>query len=208
MGGVCSRTRRTTADDISGNNGYDGGFAHANGHSNSEPVMGYQSRGLPSKISDSTPAAVDDGMNKQLREPFSFPEVNVVTYGLDDINDGIPRLSRTLSQKSRSTKSRQAAVAKVNKSTFYLQLYNLFLEVMEEFKMFSNEVPFESCFYENLFRDKLKKFMKTVSSFCIHKMTTNTIAFPYSFLFYFQKVFPMKLNQAYSYQEKIKPSIL
>lgn len=114
MGGVCSRTRRTTSDDIGGNNG-EGGFTHANGHANNEAGMVFQSRGLPSKISDSTPSAVDDGLNKPLREPFSFPEVNVVPYGLDDINDGIPRLSRTLSQKSRSTKSRQA-VAKV-KST-------------------------------------------------------------------------------------------
>lgn len=123
MGGVCSRTRRTTSDDIGGHTG-EGGFTLANGHSNNESGMVYQSRGLPSKIRNSTPSAVAD--NKSLREPFSFPEVNVVPYGLDDINDGIPRLSRTLSQKSRSTKSRQA-VAKVKAPRFYLQLCNLFL---------------------------------------------------------------------------------
>ena len=119
MGGVCSRTR-TTSDDIGSSNG--GGGV---GDSNNELGMVHHTYGLPSKISDSTPAvAVADGMNKALREPFSFPEVNaVVPYGLDDINDGIPRLSRTLSQKSRSTKSRQA-VAKVIAPTFCLQLYN------------------------------------------------------------------------------------
>ena len=121
MGGVCSRTRRTTSAVIGGHTGVVGGSTHENGHSNNESGMVYQSRDLPSKISDSIPSAVDDGVNKPLREPFSFPEVNVVPYGLDDINDGIPRLSRTLSQKSRSTKSRQA-VAKVKAPRFYLQL--------------------------------------------------------------------------------------
>ena len=130
MGGVCSRTRRTTSDDIGGHIG-EGGFTNANGHSNNESGMVYQSHGLTSKNTDSTPPAVDD--NKSLREPFSFPEVNVVPYGLDDINDGIPRLSRTLSQKSRSTKSRHA-VAKVKAPRFYLELFNLFLQVVEQFK--------------------------------------------------------------------------
>ncbi|KAG7037216.1 hypothetical protein SDJN02_00839, partial [Cucurbita argyrosperma subsp. argyrosperma] len=115
MGGVCSRTR-TTSDDVGSSNG--GGGV---GDSNNELGMVHHTYGLPSKISDSTPAvAVADSMNKALREPFSFPEVNaVVPYGLDDINDGIPRLSRTLSQKSRSTKSRQA-VAKVSEMSSLL----------------------------------------------------------------------------------------
>ncbi|KAI3733109.1 hypothetical protein L1987_64327 [Smallanthus sonchifolius] len=51
------------------------------------------------------------------RETFSFPEMSAGSYALDD-NDGIPRLSRALSNKSRSTKSNLAAVAK--KSTLRL----------------------------------------------------------------------------------------
>ncbi|XP_024972151.1 uncharacterized protein LOC112511023 [Cynara cardunculus var. scolymus] len=97
MGGICSR--RSTEDDLDG-----GSFPHVNGLSYGSGMV-YQSRGLP--VNDnSTSSGVGESMdNKQpLREPFSFPEMNAVSYPLD-VDDGIPRLSRALSNKSRSTKS-------------------------------------------------------------------------------------------------------
>ncbi|CAB4289552.1 unnamed protein product [Prunus armeniaca] len=110
MGGMCSKSRRSTVDDVTVNNAPSGSIPPANGHSNNG------SRGLPPKVNaNSTPSPVSDGMDKKLRDPFMLPETNsMVPYGLitDDVNDGIPHLSRALSQKNRSTKSKQA-VAKV-----------------------------------------------------------------------------------------------
>lgn len=110
MGGICSRTRRSPVDNATVNDSSAGCYPHVNGHSDNG------SRALPMKLNNnSTPSSVVDNMDKQLRDPFSFPELNTAPYGLgaDDINDGIPHLSRALSHKSRSTKSKQAAVAKV-----------------------------------------------------------------------------------------------
>uniref|UniRef100_A0A5B6ZQU4 DUF668 domain-containing protein n=1 Tax=Davidia involucrata TaxID=16924 RepID=A0A5B6ZQU4_DAVIN len=110
MGGLCSR--RSTEDRSTA-----GSFPHVNGHFNYGSGIVHQSRGLPmQENSHSAPSSIREGMDKQLREPFSFPEVNANSYGMnpDDINDGIPRLSRALSNKSRSTKSKQVAVAKVS----------------------------------------------------------------------------------------------
>ncbi|MED6146934.1 DNAJ domain protein [Stylosanthes scabra] len=82
--------------------------------------MTYQSIGLPANSIDSSnsnvPPPVDDyELDKHERESFSFSGMEKVSYGsgVDDINDGIPRLSRVLSHKSRSAKSKQAA-AKVS----------------------------------------------------------------------------------------------
>ncbi|OMO53948.1 hypothetical protein CCACVL1_28184 [Corchorus capsularis] len=113
MGGLCSR--RSTVDNAPG-----GGFPQVNGHFGRGSGMVFQTRELPAKINtNSTPPLAEvnaDNADKEPREPFSFPEVNTVPYGMspDDINDGIPRLSRVLSNKARSTKSKQAAVAKVS----------------------------------------------------------------------------------------------
>ncbi|KAK3029234.1 hypothetical protein RJ639_037655 [Escallonia herrerae] len=109
MGGLCSR--RSTEDGSSG-----GGFPHVNGHYRFGSGMVYQSRGIPLQSNNnSAPSLAGESTDKQLREPFSFPEVNPVAYGMntDDINDGIPRLSRALSDKSRSTKANLVAVAKM-----------------------------------------------------------------------------------------------
>ncbi|KAF5445145.1 hypothetical protein F2P56_034215 [Juglans regia] len=110
MGGICSRSRRSTVDDINVDNATDVNFQHANGHSNDGAGMDFPSRALPEKINSHDPSPVGEVVDKQLREP------SVVSYGLhpDDINDGIPHLSRVLSNKSRSIKSKQAAVAKVS----------------------------------------------------------------------------------------------
>ncbi|XVF37252.1 hypothetical protein REPUB_Repub19eG0130600 [Reevesia pubescens] len=113
MGGLCSR--RSTVDNAPG-----GGFPHVNGHFGLGSGLVFQTRELPAKINtNSTPPLTEanaDNTEKESREPFSFPEISTVPYGMspDDINDGIPRLSRALSNKSRSTKSKQAAVAKVS----------------------------------------------------------------------------------------------
>lgn len=116
MGGICSRSGRSPVDRGIVDNAPVGSFQHANGHSNNGSGVVFQSHALPVKISSHlTPSPVGENMDKQLREPFSFPEPNVVPYGLapDDLNDGIPRLNRVVSHKSRSTKSKQA-VAKVS----------------------------------------------------------------------------------------------
>ncbi|KAM1747885.1 hypothetical protein ACFX12_008944 [Malus domestica] len=111
MGGMCSKRRRSTVDDVNVNNAPNGGLPTADGHHSNG------SRGLPRKLnSNSTPSPVSEGVDKQLRDPFMLPETNnMVPYGLitDDVNDGIPHLSRTLSHKNRSNKSKQA-VAKVS----------------------------------------------------------------------------------------------
>ncbi|KAJ6762063.1 hypothetical protein OIU74_024693 [Salix koriyanagi] len=110
MGGLCSRS--STVD-----NAPSGGFLQLNGHFSHGSSLVFQTREL--KIDSNTnPSLVGEKKVdiKQLREPFTFPEVNVVQYGMDpnDIDDGIPRLSRALSDKSRSTKSTPVAVAKVS----------------------------------------------------------------------------------------------
>ncbi|KAJ6744844.1 hypothetical protein OIU79_031053 [Salix purpurea] len=110
MGGLCSRS--STVD-----NAPSGGFLQLNGHFSHGSGLVFQTREL--KIDSNTnPSLVGEKKVdiKQLREPFTFPEVNVVQYGMDpnDIDDGIPRLSRALSDKSRSTKSTPVAVAKVS----------------------------------------------------------------------------------------------
>ncbi|KAL6269530.1 hypothetical protein ACE6H2_026441 [Prunus campanulata] len=116
MGGMCSKSRRSTVDDVTVNNAPSGSIPTANGHSSNG------SRGLPLKVNTNSTLSpvsdgmVSDGMDKKLRDPFMLPETNsMVPYGLitDDVNDGIPHLSRALSQKNRSTKSKQA-VAKVS----------------------------------------------------------------------------------------------
>lgn len=120
MGGLCSR--RSTVD-----NAPSGGFPHVNGHFGGGSGLVFQTRELPAKINtNSNPPAEDDADNadQALSEPFSFPEISTVPYGTgpDDINDGIPRLSRVLSNQSRSTKSKQAAVAKVSSSSTFVPL--------------------------------------------------------------------------------------
>jgi hypothetical protein len=113
MGGLCSR--RANEDGTSS-----GGFGHVNGsHFSYGSGVVYQSRSLPVQANntDLTGAHVGEiNSDKKLREPFSFPDVNPNAYGMnaDDINDGIPHLSRALSNKSRSTKSNIAAVTKVS----------------------------------------------------------------------------------------------
>lgn len=112
MGGICSKLGRSAID-----NAPTGNFQHANGHANNGAGMVFQSRALPTKInSEMTPPPVGEGVDKQLKGPYSFQETNVVPYGLhpDDMNDGIPHLSRASSHKSRSTKPKQATASKVS----------------------------------------------------------------------------------------------
>ncbi|TYG69999.1 hypothetical protein ES288_D05G276700v1 [Gossypium darwinii] len=110
MGGLCSR--RSTVD-----NAPCGGFPHVNGHIGQRTGLVFQTRELPAKINaKSNPPPAEDNADKVSGEPFSFPEISTAPYGTsaDDINDGIPRLSRVLSDKSRSTKSKQVTAAKVS----------------------------------------------------------------------------------------------
>lgn len=106
MGGLCSR--RSTDETTLG-----GALPHVNGRFTYGPGIVYQSRGLDIR-EENIPRDVEV-MDKQVREPFSFPELSSVSHGtnMDDFNDGIPRLSRALSDKSRSTRTKQVALTKV-----------------------------------------------------------------------------------------------
>lgn len=108
MGGLCSRSSSV-------NNAPAGTFPHANGHLNNGSAgdLRHKDGGDPSPVREE-----DTVVDKPSSESFSFPTLNISSLGThpQNIEDGIPRLSRDLSQKSRSTKSRQAAVAKVNKT--------------------------------------------------------------------------------------------
>ncbi|KAL6962059.1 DNAJ domain protein [Sarracenia purpurea var. burkii] len=107
MGGLCSKRSTEYGSTCRS-------FEHVNGHFNYGSRMVYQSGGrvAAKKTSNQTPSPVGETGDKRLQEPFSFPESQ--GRNADDIDDGIPRLSRVLSDKSRSTKSKQAAVAKVS----------------------------------------------------------------------------------------------
>ncbi|XP_010256310.1 PREDICTED: uncharacterized protein LOC104596728 isoform X2 [Nelumbo nucifera] len=107
MGGLCSR--RSTVDNASS-----GSFPNANGHVDHGSGV-YQSSGLSSNMgTDLTPPPRRESMDKQLGEPFSFPEMNSPYGSNQEVYDGIPRYSRSMSYKSSSTKSKQMAVAKVS----------------------------------------------------------------------------------------------
>lgn len=109
MGGLCSR--RSTDDGALA-----GTFPHVNGHFSYGSGLVYQSRGFDVRENSSSVEAPSKvSTDKQLREPISFPELNAISHAtnIDDINDGIPHLSRALSNKSRSSGSKQVAIAKV-----------------------------------------------------------------------------------------------
>ncbi|KAI3761702.1 hypothetical protein L1987_52123 [Smallanthus sonchifolius] len=102
MGGICSR--RSTEDDFD-----NGSFPRVNGLSFASGII-YQPRGLPVQQmnnDESTPSVVESMDDK--KKPLSLPEMNA----LDD-NDGIPRLSRALSNKSRLSKSNMTKVSEVS----------------------------------------------------------------------------------------------
>lgn len=103
MGGLCSK--RSTVDNAPG-----GSFSHSNGQ------LHHNSGELSVKTSNHHPSPVGGSLDKISTEPSPIANLNAVSHGmnLDDINDGIPQLSRASSNKSRSTKSKQAAVAKVS----------------------------------------------------------------------------------------------
>ncbi|OIW06570.1 hypothetical protein TanjilG_03964 [Lupinus angustifolius] len=120
MGGLCSRSRKGTvegvaSDDNNNNNknALNETSTHVNGYANdnNESGMVYQSFGHPeNKHSNSNLPLLVDDFYKNEREPFSFIEMEKASHGLsfDDINDGIPSLSRALS--TTSSISKQAAV--------------------------------------------------------------------------------------------------
>lgn len=116
MGGICSR--RAIVDNVpSSSYSQNGGSIFGAG-------AFVESNALPGKVkSGSTPPNGEENVDKQPREPFSFPEFDASTDGInessietysDAVDDGIPRYGRVSSQKSRSTKSKQVAVAKVS----------------------------------------------------------------------------------------------
>ncbi|GKD79130.1 hypothetical protein Tco_1341751 [Tanacetum coccineum] len=96
MGGLCSR--RSTEEN---------GINYGSG-------VVYQTRGVPEASVRRDDVAVEETNNKRgvTREAFSFPEMNGESFAMDD-NDGIPRLSRALSHKSRAHKSNLPHVTKL-----------------------------------------------------------------------------------------------
>lgn len=109
MGGLCSR--RATVEGVS--------TPQRNSHISYGAGTVYQSRGLATHVNANCVGSNDvESSDKQPNDQqfFSFPEIDGIHNGthMDDIDDGIPRLSRTFSQKSRSRRSRQAAMAKVS----------------------------------------------------------------------------------------------
>ncbi|CAL1410010.1 unnamed protein product [Linum trigynum] len=108
MGGLCSRS--STVDNALG-----GGLSHVNGHSNERGLI-YQSGEVKVSSSTTPPVIVNVGDKQQGEQLGSSTELSVVPIGTspEDMYDGIPRLARVLSNKSRSTKTKQAAVAKVS----------------------------------------------------------------------------------------------
>lgn len=110
MGGLCSK--RYAVDNSPG-----GIVPRGNGHIDHGPI-GYQSHELPAKAQTKlTPPLVEENMDKQLQEPLSFNEGTAPGYGNNGnrigLEPGEPELSRALSHKSRSTKSKPAAAAKM-----------------------------------------------------------------------------------------------
>ncbi|KAK2457811.1 protein PSK SIMULATOR [Trifolium repens] len=109
MGGICSRSWKATVDGVAVDNvpGESSRHSANNGHAtNNEPGMTYQA--ISANInSNSTLHPLADELDKHQRESFSFNGLEKVPYGpgAEDINDGIPRLPRTLSHKSRKTVS-------------------------------------------------------------------------------------------------------
>ncbi|XP_056164442.1 protein PSK SIMULATOR 1 isoform X2 [Syzygium oleosum] len=109
MGGICSRGSSV-------DNAPSGSLANVDGSSSTDSNV-HRSGGMPKKGNDiSTPASGGEVGDEELREPFSASAENARSCSLssEDLSDGIPRLSRALSQKSRSNRSKQVTVAKVS----------------------------------------------------------------------------------------------
>lgn len=107
MGGLCSR--RSTDDGA-----LSGGFPNLNGGINYASRLVYGSH-LDATNNEMVPPSFGETMEKKVKEPFEPSEANIVSYEqyADEMYDGIPRFSRTLSNKGRSTTTKQA-VAKVS----------------------------------------------------------------------------------------------
>ncbi|GAB2245262.1 hypothetical protein Droror1_Dr00000755 [Drosera rotundifolia] len=122
MGGICSKS--ATVENVPSSN-----YSQFNGHHLTGTELGLEAHALPSKGKDvSTSSPVGDAVDKQLQDHFSFPELSSSPYGInvnsdgmgmDNVHDGIPRLSRAVSYKSRVTRSRNA-VAKVSEMSSLL----------------------------------------------------------------------------------------
>ncbi|KAF9608484.1 hypothetical protein IFM89_009850 [Coptis chinensis] len=110
MGGLCSK--RSTVD-----NAPSGTFAQPS------DLIEQGSHGVQMKKDGVlVPPQVGETMEKHVQESFTVPEMNTSVYGTNqnNIEDGIPRLPRALSNKSRSMKSRPAAVVKVSEMSVLL----------------------------------------------------------------------------------------
>ncbi|KAG9136473.1 hypothetical protein Leryth_018952 [Lithospermum erythrorhizon] len=105
MGGLCSR--RCTADSTIGR-----GLPQVNGHYSAGMTFPAHSSSVQPD-SNLVRTSRGEDVNKQPRDPFSFPEVNVDSHGtnMDNVYDGIPRLPRASSNKYGSTRSKVAEMS-------------------------------------------------------------------------------------------------
>ncbi|XP_068659184.1 protein PSK SIMULATOR 1-like [Aristolochia californica] len=106
MGGLCSK--RSTVDNSPG-----GSVQRSNGHMGNDS-MAYKSVGF----SSNKQTKMGSDMNKQIVEPFAVLDTNAPGDGTNNNQDATvsdqPKLSRAFSQKSRSTKSKPSAAAKMS----------------------------------------------------------------------------------------------
>ncbi|KAF8018256.1 hypothetical protein BT93_H3219 [Corymbia citriodora subsp. variegata] len=109
MGAFCSRG--SSVDNVPS-----GSLTNVDGRPSSESNV-HRSGGRPKSGNDISiqSSGAEDG-DEELREPFSSSAENAVsrTLSSENLSDVIPQLSRTSSQKSRSTRSKQVTVAKVS----------------------------------------------------------------------------------------------
>ncbi|GAA0186251.1 hypothetical protein LIER_33539 [Lithospermum erythrorhizon] len=105
MGGLCSR--RCTADSTIGR-----GLPQVNGHYSAGMTFPAHSSSVQPD-SNLVRTSRGEDVNKQPRDIFSFPEVNVDSHGtnMDNVYDGIPRLPRASSNKYGSTRSKVAEMS-------------------------------------------------------------------------------------------------
>ncbi|XP_010062019.2 protein PSK SIMULATOR 1 isoform X1 [Eucalyptus grandis] len=109
MGGFCSR--RSSVD-----NAPSGNLTNVDGTSSNDSNV-HRSGAMPKSGNHiPNPSSGGEDGDVELQEPFSSSAENAVSHPLspEDFYDGIPRLSRTSSQKSRSTRPKQVAVATVS----------------------------------------------------------------------------------------------
>uniref|UniRef100_A0A5B7BCX0 DUF3475 domain-containing protein n=1 Tax=Davidia involucrata TaxID=16924 RepID=A0A5B7BCX0_DAVIN len=114
MGGLCSRSSVSHKKNLYAGGRVDFYASGGEGYQQNELQLNKQSNLTPPQVRESVESQPQE-LN-QLKEPISFREMSTTGYWSsdDDFYDGIPRYPRSLSLRSRSMRSKQAAVTKVS----------------------------------------------------------------------------------------------